>query len=383
MLLRIAVWLLLCAGCSGPSGARGTSPPDCGDTANDPYHCGACDHTCWGGMCSEGACQPVSMLGPEFVAQGDVALACADGAPHAGRMDTYLEPYAFPLFWSPTDAYGYPLEPSCLGRAEQVALAGELAYWAARDGIYRCDVGGCPGGPERVVAPGDGREFSATPIALNGETLLFVASFPTSAAAASQVNRIVGCTPGACASTEEAIYEGTVGAPIVKIRSEGSFLAFVEGASLRGCELDDCQDTVRTIGNQLTSRLLNAHILVEVAAGQVAWREYFYAPGEGGDPGEYSVGRVMICPQSDCSVPTVALDSTDYIGGIAIAEDHLWIGRNAVPGLVRCPLSGCAGAPEPVPWLAPQPGGVVWDKITDPIAVTPRFLVIGGSKVTR
>ncbi len=43
----------------GPSGSNEGSV--CGDTSNDPLHCGACNHSCLGGLCTGGRCMAMTL----------------------------------------------------------------------------------------------------------------------------------------------------------------------------------------------------------------------------------------------------------------------------------------------------------------------------------
>lgn len=55
----------------GASGSTGTSP--CNHLDTNPDHCGACDHSCLGGQCVGGVCQPVVL--EDLGKQGAYALA--------------------------------------------------------------------------------------------------------------------------------------------------------------------------------------------------------------------------------------------------------------------------------------------------------------------
>lgn len=48
-------------GSAGTGGEGGTGGSACGSTATDPSNCGACGHSCFGGTCSNGACQPFKL----------------------------------------------------------------------------------------------------------------------------------------------------------------------------------------------------------------------------------------------------------------------------------------------------------------------------------
>jgi hypothetical protein len=61
----------------GPGGPKADAPPGedlppCGDLGNDPSNCGVCGHSCLGGACVAGACQPVRLASAGSV--GGIAL---------------------------------------------------------------------------------------------------------------------------------------------------------------------------------------------------------------------------------------------------------------------------------------------------------------------
>lgn len=68
----------------GSTGGSDDGVPACdADLDNDPDHCGECDHACLGGLCEEGACQPILLAAGlnwpnAAVVEGDRVLVGAD-----------------------------------------------------------------------------------------------------------------------------------------------------------------------------------------------------------------------------------------------------------------------------------------------------------------
>jgi hypothetical protein len=60
-------------GNAGDSGVSGTGGSDCRDTTSDPEHCGRCEHSCLGGACQNGVCQPVTLA--DLGNEGATAIA--------------------------------------------------------------------------------------------------------------------------------------------------------------------------------------------------------------------------------------------------------------------------------------------------------------------
>jgi hypothetical protein len=61
-------------GVACPPGSINRCGDVCTSLENDPEHCGACDHSCQGGACAGGRCQPV-VLGTGFTSPSAVALS--------------------------------------------------------------------------------------------------------------------------------------------------------------------------------------------------------------------------------------------------------------------------------------------------------------------
>ncbi len=53
-------------GGSGGSNTGGSGGTGCGDLTSDPLNCGSCGHSCRGGECVEGVCQPIVIRDPYF-----------------------------------------------------------------------------------------------------------------------------------------------------------------------------------------------------------------------------------------------------------------------------------------------------------------------------
>jgi hypothetical protein len=145
------------AGRDGPSATDGPALLDggdagdaaCGDTQTDPNHCGRCDHSCLGGQCAGGKCQPIELArGPA----GATGIALDDRN----------------VYWSSYDGNAILKVPKTGGNPTTLAQAangvqsplgvfveGGYVYWVNTvlfyGSIMRCPVLGCGASPETVV----------------------------------------------------------------------------------------------------------------------------------------------------------------------------------------------------------------------------------------
>jgi hypothetical protein len=134
------------AGDAGDAGGDGAA---CGDTQTDPLHCGRCNHSCLGGACSAGKCQPVE------IARGPVGA-------YGVAVDTAS------VYWTSLQNHSVHKAPKADGGATTLAqqangvsspsgifVEGGFVYWTNfvnfSGTIMRCPVAGCGAAPQIVV----------------------------------------------------------------------------------------------------------------------------------------------------------------------------------------------------------------------------------------
>lgn len=158
-------------GVSLAEGGGAPAPPACGDTNSDNKNCGNCGHDCLGGLCSAGACLPVTLystngfpwgiavdsarvywtdniLGPVMsvpIGGGDATLLAMADRP------TVIEVGAGTLVWM-TQTEGLwrlqpgettPTEIAITGGSFGLALSGTEAYWTDLGGsVARMPIAG-------------------------------------------------------------------------------------------------------------------------------------------------------------------------------------------------------------------------------------------------
>jgi hypothetical protein len=153
------------SGSSYQCACGGATPDTCGATCinrqNNPQNCGTCGHSCLGGTCSNGKCQPVQIYnGTDLVP----ASFTVDGSyiyfkrQKAGNVTV--------LARMPVDG-GQITDLTSVDEGEgssRVALAGGKLFWAKGDALRGCSAPSCSGSfdvanqtmPELVTASADG-----------------------------------------------------------------------------------------------------------------------------------------------------------------------------------------------------------------------------------
>ncbi len=188
---------------AGPEGG-------CGDVLSSSAHCGRCGHSCLGGACVDGGCQPVAIatgqgavggltLGPDHVYFTSVTGNLVARVPKDGGV---VEPYAaspdvkFALriavddasvYWTNSElgsskvlrcpisgTCGTPSEIAVPSEALGLALDSTYVYWADRNG-GRIARRAKAGGPEALVATPSNLPFG---VAVEGADVFWITDFP-------------------------------------------------------------------------------------------------------------------------------------------------------------------------------------------------------------
>jgi hypothetical protein len=127
----------------GGPGTDGGGP--CGDTTMNADHCGRCDHSCLGGTCSGGKCQPVALTtgaSPRHVALDNTHVFYVDSKnAHVGQLNKDGSAKVDLALGGTKNNY-----------PQGLAIDGTNVYWGGIDGVlFRCAIGGCANAPTGVA----------------------------------------------------------------------------------------------------------------------------------------------------------------------------------------------------------------------------------------
>lgn len=283
--------------------------------------CGRCGHDCGGGACSNGACQPQTLVsgidtpnGMDVDANGIYFTVdgMVDGCPLSGCASGVASIGVF-------------------GNAGPiVAVNGSVAFFSSPGGttypsLYICPTTGCPTSVMPVMQPGGGvLAGGATLLAYAGNLDMLVAF-----KGPPLIWRCVGVSGTTCSSLVKG---GSNPYPSPPIADDGTDLYFTVtedgGTNLVKCPLGTTCDasTLTTVISGFQGTLLALY------QGQL------YTTGGG-----YRV--VYTCPLSNCSSLTAMNGGFYSAQGLAVDQDGVYFtsgkATSTTPGVYTCPLTGC------------------------------------------
>ncbi len=305
------------ATCSGPEmQCSGT----CADIAMDRAHCGRCDHSCGGGDCVAGECQPVAVATGRT---GPVELAVTADAVFWSEAGSSLMDGKIATCRLPRCSLAPHLIVEGRGRVGPLAVVTGTIYFVGCSGdscddfhrLYQCPVAGCPALPPITTS--------------NATAWLALAVGPTHAYVLAP-GAVGGCFLTDCAGTDQ-MWRNTVfgGSLLVGFALDGDSL-YVDGeAEIRTCpEAEGCAAPAVVATSSAVASPFRAH------AGRLYW---FAASAPG-------IVRLYSCNAASCTSTVFASDA-DGVSELEVDDTGVyWM--NASQGSIRhCPLTGCVGAP--------------------------------------
>jgi hypothetical protein len=321
------------SGASGKGGAGGATGGSggsggCGDIAMSGDNCGACGHSCGGGSCKLGLCQPMALIGVTgasglsvdattiYFSTGNKLLSCPKGG--CVLAPTQLDDMG---------ANGYPVDTV-------LVTNGSLFFHSAptqtteRDSIYMCPLTGCPTPPPIIVHGGlSGLYWGGV---FNGGDVYYSID-------GRQTSRLT-CQPndGMCGTGMVVIPE--IPNPNL-LAASSSEIYFVDTLGLQKCPYAGCPGT--------SSTATGATVLTSsVPTGMT------YFAGTGliymgfGDLNHFASGVIRTCTTASCDTqtPKIFISGRDPITGLTVdANGVYWIETGA---LYTCPITGCVGGPK-------------------------------------
>jgi hypothetical protein len=347
---------VLCAACGEPvvgfpaqgggQGGGGQDGCNAAQLLSDGSNCGVCGHSCLGGACEKGLCQPVTLVSgltnPVSVAldPGNVyfvestASGTVRGCPKTGCTDS-----GTPL----AQNQPFPGGVACQGTQLAWANAGQGPNFS--DGtVQSCSTARCMG---QASGPAPG----AAAVAVDGQELYFVQLL--------NPGTLSKCTIGDC-TNPQVLMTGVVYPDALALDTQNVFVASYgtggsDGMVLR-CSRTGCGDAGFPIA---TGQVAVSGIAID--GSNVYWTSQGTTAG-------MNDGAVFSCPKSGCpATPQPLTTSRPSPYSIAVDDSQVyWTERGTRPTLkdgaiVRCPTQGCGNGPEVLAADQIDPHGLALD----------------------
>ena len=310
------------AGSAGVGGAGGCTA----DIATSPTNCGACGHSCGGGMCSLGVCQP-------FVLPGITASSIS--------VDTTSL-----YFTSSTKVLACP-KTGCVLQPTQLDDMGPTGYstWAVNvtngslffmsaptqagtehDDLFLCPLAGCPS-PAPPIATA---RFGVSYLSNSGNDVYWA-----DADQRATFRRVCQPDGGTCDAIVTIIPEAV---EMRHLAARSDEFYFVDTLGLQKCPYAGCPGTVATATG---ATLLTGMVGTSLPTAVLYYNGLVYM--QFGDTMHTLNGAIRTCSPADCDahVPKTIVSGRDPLSGLAVdANGVYWLEDNT---LYSCAPNGCVG----------------------------------------
>jgi hypothetical protein len=312
----------------------------CGDTTSSAQNCGRCGHSCLGGTCAAGTCQPVALIKGLF----DPITVAVDGVNVYVTVGDGKEV----LKANKADGLGLTVVNNnefYTLQARGLAIDTTNIYWTQdltgtppTGGIFSCPLTGCIDGGATTLAVGDGPRS----IGVVGDSVFWVENV-------GQVVRRVGVDGG----NPGTLVDVDAGLSPFRMAVDDMYVYFTDDANGLGlARVPQAGGAVVSLGSGGTSTYG-----VAVSSAGV-----FFTYGGTID------GVVALAPKNASlgTPPTIfATAQNSPIGLAADATNVYWTNRASATGadgaILTCPLAGCSGGPTVLATNQAQPINIVTD----------------------
>jgi hypothetical protein len=312
----IDVVVVVDAGVDAPIVDAGCDAADA-DLATSADHCGRCGHSCLGGACEAGVCQPVTIASNQQRPAG----VATDGTNVFWSNDT-LGFIAGNVATCPLAGCGAIPSNLVIEGASAVAVDGTDVFFSSEPpdnsndlSLAKCSKTGCGGESSTIV----GARHNAFRFAMDATDLYVL-----------DATSIVRCAKTGCGQTPATVV--TTSASGLALDGNDIFLA--SNMVIAKCGKSGCSVPTPLASNETSADN------IAVFGGELFWSN-----------DEEGTGTVRRCTASACSPSTVA-SSLERPFSIAVdASGNYWVDYGTFAasykdGAVKtCPLAGCSGAP--------------------------------------
>jgi len=321
-----------------PADAGRDAPPCSPNLETDPDNCGRCGHSCLGGQCIAGTCQPKPVSSPQTLTGVPNFLVVAGGKvfwTQGGQAGDYGAFYATS---SGGDAFSVTVDPlSTLGWGIQTD--GVAVYFVSiGQGVFVCPFPGC--GPDAGIRTVANTNAVSGPIPWTisgiglGSGVIYVTS---NYAVGTNSGFLTRCDhPGDAASCTNVLpnQEPTTNSPVVV---DGGVLLAFEGASFAGGSIATCPATGACGTNLYLDQMVTSPQYLTADTTRAYWTEW-----TGQSDAGVTLGRVMGCVRGNCPL-TALIYASDQAKPEGIATDGVYVywANISAPSVLACPVAGC------------------------------------------
>jgi len=294
---------------TAPFEGAANDSPSCGDTVSDPANCGRCGHSCLGGTCAGGLCQP-QVLAANQPSATNLAVDSSTVYWAAGSPVSTI--YSCPFSGCASPAV-LMTSTAMIGN---VAVAGGFLFYIAPGVVGRCQLPGCTA--PQTIASASGRSSYAV---VTADAVSVMWSDTGTA-------DVLACPVAGCAGAPTVVTSGAsvFGLPVL----DATNLYFDNGSGqIVACARTGCGSSPVA----LTGTGVSGGQGLAVSGG-IAYFD--------------NSSAVASCPTSGCTAPKVLASGQLGPGPLAVLGTDLYWSNGYGTTVEHCTLPDCTGGPTDV-----------------------------------